>query len=154
MTSAESVPFSDLQRHPTQALRRLERARSLRLSRRDAEDLVLMYADRADAEMAVLETTAQLLTAVIRVQPHLVAQALPTVLPWSRFLPPADAGQLATEFVATVEAAGAIGNLAPLTQLLIEWRHTAEIHADPDLHRALTRDDLGDHGAVPTPDVA
>lgn len=154
MSSLESVPFSELQRQPTETLSRLSQARSLRLSRRDAQDLVLMYADRADAESAALETTARLLVEVTRRQPQLVAQVLPTVLPWSRFLPAEDAQQLAQEFLATAQAASSINNLAPLAQLLIEWQHTAEVHADPQLHTAVTRQDLSDHGPVPAPDVA
>ncbi|MEV0128161.1 hypothetical protein AB0H83_06775 [Dactylosporangium sp. NPDC050688] len=38
-----------------------------------------------------------------------------------------------------------------MSQLLVEWRHTAEIHADPDLHRALTTQPLDDFGPVPRP---
>jgi hypothetical protein len=154
MASVESVPFSELQRRPTEALRRLGRARSLHLSRRDAEDLVLMYAARADAESALLETTTRLLVEVMRLQPQVVRQVLLTVLPWSRFLPTEDAEQLAQEFVAVAQASSSLENLAPLAQLLIEWQHTAEIHADPQLHAALNRQDLVDHGPVPVPDGA
>ena len=59
--------------------------------------------------------------------------------------------QFAAEFVEMAEACGSAGTLAPLAQLLTEWQHTAEIHADPQLRRALTRDNLGDHGPVPAP---
>lgn len=153
MSAVESVPFSDLQRRPTEALRRLSGARSLRLSRRDAEDLVLMYAARADAEMAALETTARLLAEVARVQPQLLSQVLTAALPWAHFLPRNDAAQLARELVDAALAAGSVGSATPLAQVLVEWRHTAEIHADPELYAAVTRGDLGDHGAVPAPDV-
>ncbi len=44
-----------------------------------------------------------------------------------------------------------IDNLWPVSQLLVEWRHTAEIYADPLLHEAATRT-LGDEGGpVPRP---
>jgi len=154
MTIRDAVPFSELLRQPTEALRRLTEARSMRLSRRDAEDLVLMYAERADAESEAMDTTARLLVALVRRHPHLVTELLPTVLPWARFLPTSDTEQLAAEFVTTAEAAGSIGNFAPLAQLLTEWRHTAEVHADPDLLHTLTRDDLADHGPVPAPEAS
>lgn len=78
-------------------------------------------------------------------------EALPTVLPWVRFLPPGDVEQMADEFVATAEAAAAMGNTAAVSQLLAEWRHTAEIHADPDLHRILGTSSTGDFGPVTRP---
>ncbi|SBW24114.1 hypothetical protein FDG2_4023 [Candidatus Protofrankia californiensis] len=36
-------------------------------------------------------------------------------------------------------------DLAPVAQLLAEWRHTAEVYADPELHAILTRPHDGDH---------
>ncbi|GIG89947.1 hypothetical protein Pen02_48830 [Plantactinospora endophytica] len=82
---------------------------------------------------------------IARRNPDLVRKVLPSALPWVRFLPTADVDTMSDEFVATTEAAAAVGNTTPVSQLLVEWRHTAEIHADPDLYRALTgpRDDFG-----------
>lgn len=145
----ESVPFSELLRQPAETTDRLTRARAVRLRRRDAADLVLMSADRAEAEAEVIDVTARVLAGVARRDPGLVREVLPTALPWVRFLPAVDIEAMADEFVATAEAAAAIGNTAAVSQLLIEWRHTAEIHADPDLHRALTRQPLADFGPVP-----
>ncbi|MEU2166167.1 hypothetical protein ACH47V_04520 [Micromonospora chersina] len=147
----ESVPFSELLRQPAETAERLARTRALRLRRRDAGDLVLMSADRAEAEGEVVDLTARLLASLVRRDPGLVREALPTVLPWVRFLPPEDAEQMADEFVATAEAAAAVGNTAALSQLLTEWRHTAEIHADPDLYRVLATPSADDFGPVPRP---
>jgi hypothetical protein len=147
----ESVPFSELLRQPAETAERLARARALRLRRRDAADLVLMSADRAEAEGEVVDLTARLLASLVRRDPGLVREALPTVLPWVRFLPPVDAQQMAGEFIATAEAAAAVGNTAALSQLLTEWRHTAEIHADPDLHRVLATPSADDFGPATRP---
>ncbi|MFI6333148.1 hypothetical protein ACIBBG_33290 [Micromonospora chersina] len=147
----ESVPFSELLRQPAETAERLARARALRLRRRDAADLVLMSADRAEAEGEVVDLTARLLASLVRRDPGLVREALPTVLPWVRFLSPADAQQMAGEFIATAEAAAAVGNTAAVSQLLTEWRHTAEIHADPDLHRVLATPSADDFGPVTRP---
>jgi len=149
----ESVPFSDLLRAPAETVERLVRARAVRLRRRDAADLVLMSADRAEQEGEVIDLTARLLAGLSRRDPNLVREVLPSVLPWVRFLPLDEAEQLAAEFVATAEAAAAVGNTAPLSQLLTEWRHTAEIYADPELYQALTSRTLGDFGPVPIPGV-
>lgn len=147
----ESVPFSDLLRQPTETAERLTRARAVRLRRRDAADLVLMSADRAEAEGEVVDLTARLLASVVRRDPALVREVLPTVLPWVRFLPPLDIEQMTSEFVATAEAAAAVGNTAAVSQLLTEWRHTAEIHTDPDLHRILATPTGDDFGPVVRP---
>ncbi|MGR6922461.1 hypothetical protein ACU635_50115 [[Actinomadura] parvosata] len=40
---------------------------------------------------------------------------------------------------------------APIALLLAQWRHSAEIHADPALRAILTREPEGDLGAVPAP---
>jgi hypothetical protein len=74
-------------------------------------------------------------------------EVLLTALPWVGFLPADDVGTMADEFMA----AASVGDVAAVSQLLIEWRHTAEIHADPDLYRALSSVPLGDFGAVPRP---
>jgi len=153
MTAAplESVPFSELLRQPVETADRLFRVRAVRLRRRDAADLVLMSADRAEAEAEVLDMTSRLLAGVARHDPGLVREVLPDALPWVRFLPVADIDAMADELVSTTEAAAAIGNTATVSQLLIEWRHTAEIHADPELYRALTAQPLDDFGPVPRP---
>jgi hypothetical protein len=150
-TPMESVPFSELLRRPTETAERLTQVRGVRLNRRDAADLVLMSADRADAEGEVVDLTARLLSGVARRDPDLMREVLLTALPWSRFLPAHEVDTMVGEFIATAQAATSVGNLAPVSQLLIEWRHTAEVHADPDLYRALTSTPLGDFGAVPRP---
>ncbi|HWH00736.1 MAG TPA: hypothetical protein VNV66_15795 [Pilimelia sp.] len=146
------MPFSDLLRHPVETADRLTRSRALRLRRRDAADLVLMSADRAEAEAEVVDLTARLLAGIARRDPDLVREILPAALPWLRFLPAHDVDTMAAEFVAVTEAAAAVGNTSAVSQLLTEWRHTAEIHAAPELHRAPTRQSTGDFGSVPRPD--
>lgn len=147
----ESFPFSELLHHPAETTERITRARSVRLNRTDADDLVLMSADRADDEGRALELAAGLLASVISSSPEIIHSALPRALPWVRFLPAEDVPTLAAELVAAVEAAATAGNMAGISQLLIEWQHTAEIYQDPDLLRALNPDVTGDFGEVPRP---
>ncbi|WP_433079375.1 hypothetical protein ACQP1P_39995 [Dactylosporangium sp. CA-052675] len=154
MTAAplESVPFSELLRQPAETTDRLTRTRAVRLRRRDAADLVLMSAERAEAEAEVIDVTSRLLAGVARREPGLLREVLPNALPWVRFLPATDIDDMAAELVSTTEAAAAIGNTAAVSQCLVEWRHTAEIHADPDLYRALTTQPLDDFGPVTRPE--
>jgi len=159
MTAAMSeVPFTDLLRSPVPTTRMLESARAVRLRRRDDEDLVLMLADRADDEAGLVELSVRLLAALWRdksVGPGVVRRVMPDVLPWTRFLPDADADEFIEQFIATTEAASALNNLAAVTQLLLEWRHTAEIYGDPHLYKELTRPlaDDADFGPVPRPET-
>lgn len=147
----ETVAFSDLLRQPSETAARLERTRAVRLRRRDASDLVLMSADRAEAEAEVVDLTARLLARIARVDPKVVRGALPATLPWIHFLPAAEAEAMIDEFITTAAAAASLGSTAAVSQLLVEWRHTAEVYADPDLHRALTENELGDFGPVDRP---
>ncbi|MDI1463916.1 hypothetical protein QEZ54_23300 [Catellatospora sp. KI3] len=157
MTSVpfEVAPLSELLREPTATISRLARARAVRLQRRgEADDLVLMSAKRAEQENEVVDLTAALLSGMVR-QPGgsaLLRHVLPAALPWIRFLPPPAVDEFAAEFIEVAEAAAAVGNVAPISVLLAQWRHTAEVYADPDLHRILTAPSEGDFGPVPRPE--
>lgn len=132
----EDIPFTEFIQHPTASTRRLANVRALRLRRRDAEDLLVVPAIRADREGEVAHLVARLLASMIRRSDGraLVQQLLPDLLPWVRFLPVADRHTLVREFAEVAEAAVTVDNLAPIAQLLTEWRHTAKVHADPELH--------------------
>jgi hypothetical protein len=78
---------------------------------------------------------------------------LPQALPWVTFLPIEAVDELVAELVATLQAAVSIDNLWPVSQLLVEWRHTAEIYANPLLHTAATRTLGADDGSVPRPEA-
>jgi hypothetical protein len=150
---ADEVPFTELIQQPTRTTGRLVGGRALRLRRRDAEDLVLMSAGRAQQEGEVVDLTARLLAGMLKQHggPEFIRRVLPSVLPWTRFLPTDAIDELAREFVETTEAAASVNNMAPVAQLLAEWRRTAEVYADPELHAALTRAHEGDHGQVSAP---
>jgi hypothetical protein len=67
-------------------------------------------------------------------------------LPWAHFLPETDVRSLAEDLSSAKTP-------EEVAQLLTEWRHTAEIYANPDLHHILTRRDTGDAGEVPRPSI-
>ncbi|HET8657692.1 MAG TPA: hypothetical protein VFM55_01685 [Micromonosporaceae bacterium] len=115
-----------------------------------------MSADLARQEREVVDLTIHLLAGVLddRSGAELVRRMLPAALPWVRFLPDTAIDELAAELVATAYVALSLDNLAPVSQLLIEWRHTAEVHADPKLHAMLTRPTGDDFGPVPAPGPA
>jgi hypothetical protein len=107
-----------------------------------------MSAHTADQENEVIELTARLLVSLLRHDDgqDLIRRALPEVLPWMRFLPSDDADLLATEFAQVAEASASVDSVAPISQLLTEWQHTAEVHADPELYALLSAPLGEDHG--------
>jgi hypothetical protein len=76
---------------------------------------------------------------------------LPDALPWVTFLPEPDFESFVTELVAVARGAADLGNLSPIAVLLTQWRHSAEIYADPTLLEILTREPEGDFGPARLP---
>lgn len=142
--------FSDLLRHPKDVTNDVE-DNDVLLRRRDEPDLRLTRADReadrADAFTALTRALRNLATH----NPGALSDALGDAFAWLEFLPAKDRRAFVAEFSRVVTAAADLDNYAPLTQLVREWRATAEIHADPKLARRLRRaiDAEGDRVAPP-----
>lgn len=151
----DEVPFTELLREPSATAGRLAETRRLRLRRRDAEDLVLQSAERAAREDEVIDLSARLLAGLVHETGGalILRRLLSQTLPWVRFLPADAVAEFAEEVVATLQAAVSLDNLWPVSQLLVEWRHTAEIYADPALHMAAHRVLGDDDGPVPRPEA-
>jgi hypothetical protein len=151
----DQVPFTELLREPSATAGRLRDTRRLRLRRRDAEDLVLQSAERATREDEVIDVSSRLLAGFAHDADGalILHRILPQALPWVTFLPTEAVDEFVEELVDTLRAAVSIDNLWPVSQLLVEWRHTAEIYADPVLYTTATRV-LGDDGdPVPRPEA-
>ncbi|WP_031467516.1 hypothetical protein [Sciscionella sediminilitoris] len=155
--SAPEVNFSDLSNRPVDVAFQVENSasRSVRIRRRghETKDLWLTTADRADQEHQVASMTTRLFVAMMQHDEQaraLVVQVIPEAFPWVRFLATEDVRAFALELVQTLRAADSIANPAPVTQLVAEWQHTAEVNADPEL-RGILRSDGEDHGAVEPP---
>jgi hypothetical protein len=148
----EDVPFSELLHHPAATTERLNAVRALRLRRRDAGDLALMRIEQLERDGSVVELVTSLLAGLVRSENiEVIRRLMPDAVPWVAFLPEADFDAFLTEFVAVAQGAAALGNLAPVAVLLTQWRHSAEVYADPVLLEILTREPEGDLGAVPAP---
>ncbi|MGW0518180.1 hypothetical protein [Crossiella sp. NPDC003009] len=156
--TAPEVNFSDLSNKPVDTVRKLQESpsRSVRVHRRgDEEDLVLVTASRAAEVREVVSTTTALFVALMQHSAEvrdLVTEVMPTAFPWVRFLPREDVRAFVVELIDILEAANSLGNPAPVVQLITEWRHTAEVHADPELLATL-RKDGEDLGEVPAPEA-
>ncbi|WP_051774021.1 hypothetical protein [Streptomyces sp. NRRL S-237] len=62
--------------------------------------------------------------------------------------------ELFDELVNALDAPTAPDKTADIAQLLTEWQHTAEAHADRKLRAALTADNGADYGPVLEPGAA
>ncbi|MFC5799293.1 hypothetical protein [Streptomyces formicae] len=62
----------------------------------------------------------------------LVLDVLPTTFPWVRYLPAHDAREFSVDLVAALGAASEPDNTAAVAQPITEWKHTSDIHADPE----------------------
>jgi hypothetical protein len=148
----EDVPFSELLHHPAATAERLNAVRALRLRRRDADDLALMRIEQLERDESVVEFTSRLLAGLARSENiDVIRGLLPDAVPWVTFLPPVDFDMFVTELLAVTRGAAALGNLAPVAVLLTQWRHSAEVYADPVLLETLIREPEGDMGPVPAP---
>jgi hypothetical protein len=148
----EEVPFSELLHRPAATADRLKAVRALRLRRRDDGDLVLLRVDQMERDDAVVDFTANLLAGLVMTgNEAVVRKVLPGALPWVTFLPEDSVEQFVTELVDVTRGAASIGNLSPIAVLLTQWRHTAEVYADPALLAAVTRAVEGDFGPAEVP---
>lgn len=148
----EDVPFSELLHHPAATAERLDAVRALRLRRRDSGDLALMRIDQLERDESVVEFTTRLLAGLVRSENvAVIRRLLPDAVPWVTFLPDEDFDAFVTELVTVARGAAELGNLAPVAVLLAQWRHSAEVYADPVLLEILTREPEGDLGPVPPP---
>lgn len=160
MVEWQEVTFSELIQRPTETVDKLKssRSRALRVNRRgNEEDLILTTAARATQDGELVEVATRLLRAVMTdpvVRSKYLMSILPQVFPWIRFLIPEDQTTFVQELIATMDASDEVGSPAPVLQVIAEWRHTAQIYADPELLELLRSQTVGDLGAVPAPPSA
>ncbi|MFV2022380.1 hypothetical protein [Micromonospora sp. LOL_023] len=73
---------------------------------------------------------------------------LAEAMPWTRVLPGSDVDQLIAELGALARDGRTLTALDSVTELLAQWRHTAEIYRDPALLEIISREPEGDFGTV------
>ncbi|MEV0054837.1 DUF6247 family protein [Saccharopolyspora sp. NPDC003752] len=150
---AAETPFSELINHPKATVAKLSSARELLLRRRDADDLVLTTATRAEQESEMVSATTRIFIAMMRhdgAALSLLVDVVPEAFPWVKFLPAEDVRAFVVELVETLRAADAVDNPAPVVNVIAAWRHTAEVYADPELYAQLTAG-ITDHGLATEP---
>jgi len=139
MAPKAEATLTDFLRDPNSIVAKLER-QDVVLHRRNASDLRLSLQSRSEADDEGLRFIAHLLGQALTddvVSARLVSAA--AAIPWVTFLPDRSRQAFVEELIRTAEAAGELGSMAPLVQLLVEWKATAALHADPALAVELRR---------------
>ncbi|PYC80577.1 prevent-host-death family protein [Streptomyces tateyamensis] len=152
--STLTVSFSDLSKNSKRVADTVEHAQRVHITRRDGEDLYLTTErhDRQREETA--DVTARLFAALISNDEgaRAVLVALPTVFPWTRHLSAAEVREFVVDLVDATRDAVELDVHANLHRVIVEWRASARILADPELTAQLTGPLPGDdHGEVLAP---
>lgn len=140
--------FSDLLRDPKQVIRDLADS-DVVLRRRGTSSLRLSRADRDEERAVAFEALARLLHSLAAHWPEAMQEAALDAFSWASFLPATDRDQFLSELTRTLLGGVEFDNLASVSQLLVEWRATAEIHADPKLARRLGAPVIANGVSVP-----
>ncbi|WP_440713570.1 hypothetical protein [Gordonia sp. FQ] len=150
-----AVSFSELQNRGKAALDSWlgEGGRPLRVTRRDAEDLVLVTAARAEQEHDVVSAAVAVLRAVAG-RPggaELLRGVVVAAFPWAKLLSEPEIEEFGIELTDALEVSESLNNPALAAQAIAAWRHTAEVYSDPALATALRAPTHDDVGPVPAP---
>jgi hypothetical protein len=148
----DEMPFSEFLHQPAATAARLDAVRAIRLRRRGSADLALVRADQTDRDATVIDFTSRLLAGLARNgESEALRLVLSEALPWSAFLPERDRDLLLSELIEVAQGSASLRNLGPIAVLLEQWRHSAEIYADPETFKHLTAEPAGDFGSVAKP---
>ncbi|MHB1501607.1 MAG: DUF6247 family protein [Candidatus Dormibacteria bacterium] len=143
-------PFSDLLRKPNDVVKNLAHG-DVVLRRRGAPALRLTRVDRDEERAVAYAMIGRTLRNLAVGQSDALGQSLLDEFPWTSFLPGDDREQFVREFTRMVVAVAEVDNFAPLSQLVEEWRATAEIHSDPGLASKLQPPVAAKGARVPPP---
>lgn len=146
------VQWSELQRDPKGVAALADRG-DVRVRRRDGVPLLLVREDSASsAADGALGAARALRNALAHLPGDAAADVLVEEFPWADLLPEADRPLFVADFVRAVGASAELGRWSVLAQVLVEWKATAAVHADPALAGELSRPLDDDLGPVAAPD--
>ena len=146
------VQWSELQRDP-KGVAALADQGDVRVRRRDGVPLLLVREDCAiSAAEGALTAARALRNALAHLSVEDASDSLTEEFPWADLLPESDRRRFAADFVRAVQASAELGRWSVLTQVIVEWKATATIYADPVLVEELGRSLDGDFGPVRAPE--
>ncbi|MFJ7273943.1 prevent-host-death family protein [Kitasatospora sp. NPDC098663] len=152
--STLTVSFSDLSKNSKRVADSVERVQRVHVTRRDGEDLYLTTERHDRQREQTADVAARLFAALIGSDEgtRAVLLALPAVFPWVRHLSADEVREFVVDLVDATRDAVDLGVHANLHRVIVEWRATARVLADPELAAELARPLPGDdHGEVIEP---
>ncbi|WP_253208358.1 prevent-host-death family protein [Streptomyces sp. YPW6] len=147
----ESVSFTDLSRNPKGVAARAAALGRLRVTHRDAPDMILTTAVRAEDAEENLTTASRLFLALMKQDDgaRALLLALPEVFPWARHLDAEEVRAFTVELLEALSDAAELGAGEAVHRAIVSWRATARINADPEqLQESLRPLDGDEHGSV------
>ena len=152
--SAPTVSFSDLSKNSKRVADTVDHAQRVHVTRRDGEDLYLTTARHDQQREETADVTARLFAALSGTDEggRAILHALPMVFPWVRHLSGDEVAEFTQDLINSARDITELDVHANLHRVIVEWRATARILADPELAAQLTRPlPDGDYGTVVTP---
>jgi hypothetical protein len=142
---SETVSFTDLSRNPKAVAAKAAALGSLRVTHRDAPDMVLTTAAHAERTEENLTTASRLFLALMKQSDgaRSLLLALPEVFPWVRHLDDEEVRAFTVELLDALSDAAELGAREAVHRAIVSWRATARINADPEQVREALRP-LGD----------
>ncbi|NEA64469.1 prevent-host-death family protein [Streptomyces sp. SID12488] len=151
---SDAVTFTDLSRNPKAVAAKAAALGCLRVTHRDAPDMVLTTAIHAERAAENLTTASRLFLALMKQDDGVksLLLALPEVFPWVRHLDSDEAREFTVELLDALSDAAELGTREAVHRAIVSWRATARINADPDRLREALRP-LGDVDLGPVEDA-
>ncbi|MBC3982364.1 prevent-host-death family protein [Streptomyces sp. AC536] len=142
----ESVSFTDLSRNPKGVATRAAALGRLRVTHRDAPDMMLTTVARAEHAEENLTTASRLFLALMKQDDgaRSLQLALPEVFPWARHLDAEETRAFTDELLGALSDAAELGAGEAVHRAVVSWRATARVNADPDQLRESPRPLDGD----------
>ena len=150
--AVKTHPYSTFLRAPGQVLPDLEDGDVL-LERRDEADIVIVRQERYLAAQFGMHTATQVLRNFIKEDPEHTAELVAEQMPWLEWLPAHERLDCVNELLTNLAAGADTGTFEPFSRCVNEWRHTAEVWADPELAERLRSRFRGDGPVLDRPDV-
>jgi hypothetical protein len=147
----DSMTFSRFLRESGEAVKSAENG-TVRLQRRDGDDLILRTAERDGSERDGIRLAVAILERSLNeVDDDARTRLLSDVFPWVTFLPDGDRDQFASEVIESVRASTAIDRPDLISVLVSQWKSTAELWADPQLRARIESGLDPDGQVIPSP---
>lgn len=123
-----TTTFTELLRHPNEVVERTDNG-AVRITRRDASDLVLIRAGDYEAQFRGVALASRIMRSVIRHNGKM-ADALDRLFAWTQEFNPEERADFSAQIERLVWSATELGTYGELLDAYRSWRGTAEAIAD------------------------